>query len=302
MENTSDQTPITDNRTIVTVFEGPAVQRGRVPVSEFVRVLDGIQRTLLLVGQELMGRPPTRGPVPQTYTDQLSLELVSTEPGSFKATIALAEQKSDELVNIGEAALERVIQGIDLEAHGGDGNPFLSESARLVVRDSIIKAVAPETRLLIQGGRQRRTIVITDQTPMAFPNIVRFAPRSRARLVGRLLEVDFKDRTAEVYDSTGKMTRIRFSEDLSERIKAASKMQVVAEGESEVDDQGRTRSFELQDLSVVDIPDEFWTNARLEDLIQQQGVKPIASLKDFASPSFGEDDADEMLEELRGLN
>ncbi len=291
-----------DSRTVVAVFDGPAVARGRVPVADFVKVLDGFQRTLILVGQELMGRRPTRGPVPLTYTDQLTLELVSTEAGSFKATLALAERPAGQLVDIGEDALERVIDGIDMEVHGGDSNPFISEPARAVVRETILKAVGQDTRLTLHGGRRHRIIVISDKE---VSNLTKTSsktyPRGTTRLVGRLLEVDFKDRTAEVYDASGTMTRIRFSDDLAESIKAASRMQIVAEGEVEVDDQGKTRSFELRDLTTVDIADEFWNNPSLDDLVRQQGVHPIASLKDFAGPSFDQKETDDLLAELRNL-
>jgi hypothetical protein len=117
-----------------------------------------------------------------------------------------------------------------------------------------------------------------------------------------MLEVDFKDRTAEVYDATGKMTRVRFPEGMAEQVKAASRMQVIALGESEVDDHGRVRSFDIEDLAVSDdIPDDFWMDPSLEELIRRQDVRPITSVRDFVAASFSEEEVDDILSDLRGL-
>ena len=289
-------------RTVVTTFDGIAVARGRVPVADFVKVLDGFQRALLLVGQEIMGRQPTRGPVPRSYLDQLSLELVSTAPGSFSATLALPEPPTDQLVDIGEDALEKVIRGIDREVRGDPEEPLLPAAARLVIRETVLSTVGPGARLTFQGGRQNRIVVISEADISNLPKPpTQPLSRRTSRLVGRLLEVDFKDGTAEIYDASGGMTRIRFSEDFAERIKGASRMQVVAEGEAEIDEQGKQRAFDLVELASIDIADEFWGNPSLDELVRQQGVQPIISLVSFGSSSFDENEADELIAELRSF-
>ena len=95
---------IPEHRKLVAEFDGPNLRRGRVPVPEFISVIDGLQKVLLIVGQDLMGRQHTRGPVPQTYTEQLTFDLVATAPGSFRATLALPDQAAPDLLNLGEEA------------------------------------------------------------------------------------------------------------------------------------------------------------------------------------------------------
>lgn len=301
MEETTRITS-SDSRTIVAVFEGPAVARGRVSVPEFVRVLDGIQRSLVIVGQDLMGRQRTRGPVPQTYTEQLTLELVATEPGSFTATLALPEPRTPALIDLGEEALDKVLEGIEAEFKKSVA-PVLSEAARAVVRETILKAVGRDTRLTIRGGKARREIVISEDAVNQAQAFVAEMPRPRGRtqLVGRLLEIDFKDHTAEVWDASGRMTRVRFDEELADVLKAAARMQVVVEGDAEVDDRGRARGFEIEGVNTLDIPDEFWKNPTLDELIREQGIQPIRSIQDLAVPSFADEDVESLLSELRNL-
>ena len=297
---TSDVTS-PDSRTIVAVFEGPAAERNRVAVPDFIRVLDGIQRSLFVVGQELMGRRRTRGPIPQTYQEQLTLELLPTEPGSFKATLRLPEPPSPQLIDFGEDALDTVLAGIEAEMKESAA-PVLSEQARAVVHETILRALSPQTRLTLRGGRHGHVIVISQEDIVRSGVLVpQSFPRGRTQLVGRLLEVDFKDRTAEVWDASGKMTRVRFSEEMAEALKAAARMQVVLEGDAEVDDQGRTRTFEIQNITTLDVSDDFWKNPSLEELARQQGVRPIQSVRDFAAPSLADEDTDSLLAELHSL-
>jgi hypothetical protein len=290
-----------ESRTLVAIFEGPAVERGRVSVPEFVRVLDGIQRSLIIVGQELMGRHRTRGPVPQTYIQQLTLQLVATEAGSFKATLELPHMDRPPLLDVGEEALDRILEGIQAE-YSNNVARILPISARTIIQETVFKAVGQDTRLTLRGGRGRREVVLTPER-VGQPQAIELSTptRGRSRLVGRVLEVDFKDKTAEVWDASGKMTRVRFPEELADTLQTVARMQIVIDGDAETDDLGRTRSFDIKEVATIDIKDDFWKNPSLEELVRQQNVKPLGSASDLAAPSFADEDVDALIADIRAL-
>lgn len=291
-----------DTRRLVATFEGPAVQYGRVSVPDFVRVLDGLQRALLITGQRLMGRARAPGPIPQTYIQQLTLDLVATSPGSFTATLELPEADNG-LIDFGQSALDTLIQGLDEELSGNPG--ALPRDALSVIQETILKAIPTESQLVIRGGTRQQRVVLQPDAAMVFHALEvesAPAPRQRKRIVGRLLEIDFKDRTAEIWDSSNRMTKVTFDESLSDSLKASARLQVVVEGNEEIDSHGRVRRLQLAEVSPLDLPDvDFWRNPTIEDLVREQGIRPIESISDLVAESFFDEDPAEIISELSNL-
>ena len=226
--------------------------------------------------------------------------MLQTEPGSYKATLALQEPTSQQLVDLGEDAIDALLAGISSEMTGEPG-PVLPDQARQIIQETIIRPLGHGTTLTLRGGKRSRVVVISEEAAKRLPRTSQSFRNENVQIVGRLLEVDFKDYTAEVWDASGKMTRVRFSEDLADAIHSATRSQVVVSGNSETDAEGRTRTFEVQEVSPLSITDDFWRNPSLDDLVSQQGVNPVRSVSDFISPSLNSEDAQEMLSELDSL-
>ena len=123
--------------------------------------------------------------------------------------------------------------------------------------------------------------------------------RPAGRLVGRLLKVDYENRTAELHAAAGVMSHVSFSKEMAVRVRNAYGKQVIVTGDADYDKQGRVKVFNLQEVIPVNTEPDFWTTDSLEELARRQGVSPISSLEQFASPEFAEDEAEELLAELR---
>jgi len=288
-----------ERRRLVARFEGPGVGEGRVSVAEFLRVLDDIQKSLIVVGEQIVGRSHTRGRLPQTLSEELTLDLVATNPGSFQAVLELHQPQQPMLENIGEEAIDMLLEGIDLEL---DGKPSdLPQAARAYVRDLASRTTGDLAKLTLQGGRKRRRVVISSEAVSQLPAMVPVKPHGPARVVGRLLEVDFKDGTAEVWDATGKMTRVLFETAMADRMKSAATLQVMAAGDAETNDQGRIRALKVDELTIVETGEEFWTDVGPAELAAQQGVVPLDSIRRLRMSAAAEDEANELIAELRQL-
>ena len=125
--------------------------------------------------------------------------------------------------------------------------------------------------------------------------------QDRRHLTGRLLEIDFKDGTAEIYDAVGKLTRVRFSPEMAPALKDAATEEVVAEGTYEPVRGSKEQHFVLSSLSPADVSSDFWRNPSLEDLRREQGVQPIGSAADLAAPSLIGENAEALIAELDHL-
>ena len=54
-------------------------------------------------------------------------------------------------------------------------------------------------------------------------------------------------------------------------------------------------------LTPVTPQEGFWANVGPEELARQQGIKPLASLEQLRIPSLADEDADDLIRELRQL-
>lgn len=112
---------------------------------------------------------------------------------------------------------------------------------------------------------------------------------------GRLLEVDYKDHTAELWDATGKLTRLAFAPDLTGQIHAAARQHVEAIGVADYDETGRLRRLDVTDLRSLPDPDDFWASRTMADLAASQGVRPVETLAELVMRDWPEDDDPDIL-------
>ena len=287
------------SRSIRATFEGPDIGPGWVPVPDLLAVLDGLQNAVTIVMEDLWGRTHTRGRVPADIQGPATLRLGDVRIGSFAATLQLERPPSDqrEMFDMQPRAIDRLMGGIEAHA-GGRPSDLPAEALRHVA------AVAARIRrstdsLVLEGGTSLRRVVLSAAT-VADPELpaLPIGPR-KVRLSGRLLEIDYRDRSAEVWDPLGHMTRFRFTEDQRLEVDAARQRQVTVEGVVDVGPSGRPGPVSLQAVTAVRVDESLWHATSLTQMAEQQGVQPIADPAALSASFWQEDDEDDFLAALR---
>lgn len=284
-------------RSIEVTFEGPDIGPGWVPVPSLVAVLDGLQHAVVAVVEDLWGRQHRRGPVPAEIQRQATFRLGAVRAGSFGATLALQEPDEPELFDAQAEAVSRLLTGIDDHLAGRASE--LPDAALRHIEAVAERARRTGNRLVLEGGRARKRVVVSGEAA-ARPEARPLKPEVRkVRVSGRLLEIDYRDGSAEVWDALGRMTRIRFNEDQRALVDAARLQQVAVEGLLETAPAGKAGAVTLQSIEPVRIDDGFWRTPSLADLAAEQGVRPIEDPSDLVADFWEEDDEEEFLAALR---
>jgi len=287
------------SRSIRATFEGPDVGVGWVSVPDLLAVVQGLQDAITVVIEDLWGRSHTRGPVPAEIRQQATMLFGDIMPGSFVATLKLERPTAQqtEMFDVQPQAVERLMDGIQAHAEGRTAD--LPDEALRSIQALTLRIRRTEGRLVLEGGVSARRVVLSAEmvTP---PEVLPPHPRSRqVRLSGRLLEIDYRDHSAEVWDPLGQMTRIRFNEDQGAVIDAARQQHVTVDGIVEIGPSGRAGPVSLQAVTTVGPLDSFWKSASLEQLAEQQGIEPIAQPTALVAPFWKEDDEEDFLTTLR---
>jgi hypothetical protein len=134
---------------------------------------------------------------------------------------------------------------------------------------------------------------------------------SEISTVGLLLEIDFKDHTAEVHEPSGNVVRLSFAPEKDELMREAAKARVRAFGEGERHPDGRLARMTLKRLEILDggadegedipfrLPHEGqlipWK--RVEDPFRD--AKPLAELTVLIGGLPDDRDPEEILRDLR---
>lgn len=284
-------------RSIEVTFEGPDIGPGWVPVPSLVAVLDGLQHAVVAVVEDLWGRRRRRGPVPAEIQRQATFRLGAVRAGSFGATLTLQEPDQPGLFDVQAEAVSRLLEGIDEHLVGR-----VSELPDAALRH--IQAVAERVRrtghrVVLEGGQARKRVVVSGETP-ARPDARPPKPEvSKVRVSGRLLEIDYRDGSAEIWDALGKMTRIRFAESQRAMVDAARLQLVTVTGLLDTASTSKVGAITLESIEPIRADERFWRTPSLADLAAEQGVRPIEDPSDLVADFWEEDDEEEFLAALR---
>lgn len=287
------------SRSIRATFEGPDIGPGWVPVPDLLAVLDGLQNAITIVMEDLWGRAHTRGRVPSDIQVPATLRFGDVRVGSFRATLQLERPTTEhpELFDMQPRAVDRLMGGIEAHVEGRAAD-LPPEALRHIAYVSARIRRSPDS-LVLEGGLHRRRVVLSAAT-VATPALPPVPPGPRkVHLRGQLLEIDYRDRSAEVWDPTGRMTRIRFTEDQRTLVDSARQQHVAVEGVVESSPSGRVGPVNLETLTAVPTDDSFWRPQPLSRLAENQGVSPIAKPASLAASFWEEDDEEEFLAALR---
>lgn len=116
------------------------------------------------------------------------------------------------------------------------------------------------------------------------------------QLEGDLLEIDYRARTARVWDQDGGVTSFQFSDDQEGSVDAMRRKRVVVRCRKAINPTGQCI---LESIVTVFDDSEFWNPPSLEEIIQRQGVMPIRDPMDIDPSVWADEDEDEFLDTLR---
>lgn len=124
--------------------------------------------------------------------------------------------------------------------------------------------------------------------------LARKAPRTAH---GRILEVDWKDGTAELHTPTG-VIRMEFAEDRAEDLRRFATRYVEVKGVADLTEHGDIRALAVETIESALDDDSFWHPRSLAELIRAQGIRPYT----FPEPLDDGDpfDVDEFLAMIFG--
>lgn len=278
-------------RSITATFEGAVVGSGRVPVPDLVALLDGLQRAVLIVVEDLWGRKHRPGPAPFEIQEQATLQFGDVQAGSFRARLSLepADAGNHEVMAIQSEAIEKLLTGI--AAQLGGKQPDLPVAALKQTESLTARTVRRGIRLILEGGKSRTRVEISESSAVSDSGPGRSPESARVQVAGRLLEIDYRDRTAEVWDALGNVTRIRFREDQCKDVDAARQQHVTVTARI-AGPTARSSTLMLEALTRTRMDDAFWSTASLSQLASEQGVRPIEDPGNLVAP-FWLDDGDE---------
>lgn len=289
-------------------FEGPAVP-GRISVDLLGTLpweLQASLRRMLSNRRQQVGR--FRGSVEQVC----KLELIAFQPGSavmlfeFAGPRDASTLQGDQGVKVAEemfAALEAGESGT--EDWSNSLHPGVREGFDNLTRNLGEGIDSIQLRLRHDGGE--RAVRVTT----AFRR--HFGKRTRPlRLVGEVSvegvvwEIDWKDRTAELYEADGSKVKLSFTPELEERITKASKRRVLVRGLRKGTGD-RVRELAVADLEQAEQSSEqpdpryggFWDNLSADELARRQGVKPVENLDDLKGDWPEGESVDEFLDLVR---
>ena len=266
--------------TITARFEGPAATAG-VPLDDLLGVLEHFQLAVRRVVEDLAGRRPTAGRLPETIRSAGSLVFRRTRRGSLIAELELAEPSGEELPDLGLDAIERLLEGID-EPHQ------LPEWAAREVGLMRIAMHEGIDRVTFSSGTSKRRAVL-DRAVVAVPVPEVIASQVPQRVTGRILEVDWKDHTAELH-TPGGVVRLVFADELGDEFRRLARRQVTAEGPVEYGIDGSVRRVLVETVTPALDDQSFWEPLSIAALAEAQGVHPFAFEEHSGEPRESADD------------
>lgn len=303
-------------REITVRLEGPRVAKGRLSVDDFGRLITGIQLSVKRIGLNRAGRS-RRGPgrLPKDIEAACSLEIVSLDRGSLSVTLALPEPSAQIslLDDPGEEALGLLV----------DGLAQIEQSTELwpePIDFSVIEPLLDIGRLLDRGiehvelslgDKHARRALVNRQVRTRLRSQIERPLPSETSTVGLLMEIDFKDHTAEVHEPSGNVVRLSFPHEEDELMRKAAKARVRAFGEGERQPDGRLVRLTLKRLEIIDdgVDEEEHAAAKLpyegqltpwkrvEDPFRD--AKPLGELTILTGGLPDDRDPDEILRDLR---
>lgn len=247
-----------ERREITVRLEGPKVAKGRLSVDDFGHLIKGIQLSIKRIGLNRAGRRGGGpGRLPKEIEAACSLEVVSLDRGSLSVTLALPEPplQTSLFEDPGEEALALLVDGLAQIEQSITSWPE-------AIDFGAIEPLLDVSRLLDRGiehlelrlgdKRARRRAVVNRQVRDRLRAQIEQPLPAEISTVGLLMEIDFKDHTAEVHEPSGNVVRLSFAQEEDELMRVAAKARVRVFGEGERHPDGRLARMALKRLEILD--------------------------------------------------
>jgi hypothetical protein len=296
---------------------GDEAHLGEVAASDVAYLILGIERALAQAASVIVGRPKTTtGRREQVIADAVRLRLLAVEEGSVVPVMEIPDLELPEdetldvaVASLGEAALDRVVDAVDPQAHP---DPII---AKAVVELAEGLRIGDRYETLTVDARtngHRRKVVVDSDVRQRLRSYVDSAPPIPTRpdaLIGVLVEADFEKGTARLRTTTEPAVSVSFNQELADEIQAALRQQASFRGEVVYDAKSNiARSVRLQRVErgeqlVLGLdPDEFWRERTFEVLARLQGAGEPANLDDLYDADASDEERDAFMAAISELD
>lgn len=319
------------NLLLALILEGRPVHAGRIPVSQLLDLLSGIQKVFYRTGQVLFGESKStrKGPKLKRLKQLLDIDLIEVTHGS-PSTLLRFEKRSEPSLfpesdpDYALRILEVAIKGIQEAQMPGESLPPGFDWGVLLAWRDVGRIFLKEISSITFELNHRPSPLRVQYTPQGFQVIqqrIRGPQTLLTTIEGRLLMADFKEEgmRLRVHPSLGDPVVCVFDEEQKEEVLENLLRRVRVIGEAFSDpvtgkiNRVRIHDIEpLEDLSeaieeISVVPAQvygFWTSRTLEELAQMQGVQPVADITTLYGtwPGEREDGFEDFVQELRQGN
>ena len=272
-------------RTVSIRFEGSQVDAKGVPLDDFVGVFQHLQLAVRRMVEYDAGRQPTRGRIAERIREAGALVLVGTQKGSLVAEIEVADP--GEMIDWGSAALDKVLAALE--------QPYASLPYSVAHEVAAIpRSLHPGVETVtFTGGRGGHRVAIHRTTRFAPPKLPE-GDTPRITRAGRILEVDWKDRTAELHTPSG-VIMLNFGEEMGDLLYETARRHVQVIGLAALTRDGNLGPIVVEQIEASLDDSSFWSITAAE-LVRSQFVPPF---EPPATPYVDDDDdLDQLLAQI----
>lgn len=281
---------------------GPGTRQGRIRLRDLIELGRHIQQAVEGVGRLLLGQADSRrpGPKPRDIETECMLEVVAINRGSFELVLDVPQTEQGKLdgMHLGREATETFVGGLAVLRDGGEALP-LGYDIKVVhaVRDIGHVLNGRVETIAFETGRTRtgQTLkCIYDRAFMERMSSRIHEPVTNERVVqGRLLMANFKgtSRRCRLHPPVGPAVDCTFGEELMDTVQEFLRRNVRVTGEAQIDaDTNRIKQLAITDIEPATEGEEgfeeitaedFWQEKSIEQLAEEQGIKPVKRLEDI---------------------
>jgi hypothetical protein len=318
-----------NKRSFLTVtLEGQSVHSGRIPISHLLEFLAGLQKVLYRTGQVFLmeGRSTRKGQRPKSLKQLVDLDLVEVTHGSPSTLLRFQRRPDQSLVSKDEEAIrifEIAFKGVgEVQVLGDVLPPGFDRGVLLAWRD-IGRLFLKRVNSITFELNHRPQPLRVQYTPQGFQVIqqrIQGPQTKRITIEGRLLMADFKEEgmRLRVHPLVGEPVLCVFDEEQKEEVLENLLRRVRVVGEALADpDTGKISRVRIRDVEPLEDFAEameeihgvsadvlgFWSSRTIEELAEQQGVKPVADIRLLYGtwPGDPNDDFENFVNELRTI-
>ena len=230
------------SKQLFATLDGPGIEESGVLVDGLTATLTGLQDALRLTVEHLAERQPGPGQPPKWAKTQSRLRLVSTRPGSFAAELVLdfAPEARYENRDFGQQAFDAL-----LKWNGG----YDSTLPRQVIDriSKIANSLPADTRLWLgQPGEFRKVEVMrTEREKSLTPAL------ETIMVYGRLQEVNWSRRTAQLHNYGGELVKLKFDAKLDDLMRSLATQYVKVTGQGRFSNPETWPTVQVEQISSV---------------------------------------------------